>query len=64
MTTTTKTKSAPKASKPAAPKTSDCMCRGDLVALVAATLMSKGNLPMAAALESAKYIAEAAHEPS
>ena len=61
---TTTTKSTPKASKTTTPKASNCMCRGDLVALVAATLMSKGNLPMAAALESAKYIAEAAHESS
>lgn len=60
--TTAKTKATPKASKTTAPKASDCMCRGDLIALVTATLMSRGSVPMAAALESAKYIAEAAHE--
>lgn len=58
--TTAKTKATPKAK--AVTKPNDCMCRGDLIAIVAATLMAKGGLPTAAALESAKYIAEAAHE--
>lgn len=59
--TTTK-KATPKVSKTTTPKANACMCRGDLIAIVAATLMAKGGLPTASALESAKYIAEAAHE--
>jgi hypothetical protein len=59
--TTTK-KATPKAKTTTTAKANECMCRGDLIAIVAATLMAKGGLPTASALESAKYIAEAAHE--
>jgi hypothetical protein len=61
MTATKKT-TTPKAKTNTAAKASNCMCKGDLIAIVAATLMAKGGLPTASALESAKYIAEAAHE--
>ena len=58
MTTAKKTT----ATKKTTTAPSNCMCRGDLIAIVAATLMAKGGLPTASALESAKFIAEAAHE--
>ena len=59
---TEKKTTAAKAKTPTAAKANDCMCRGDLIAIVTATLMQRGNLPTASALESAKFIVEKAHE--
>lgn len=55
-------KPAPKAKAAPAAKANDGMNRGDLIAIVTATLMQRGNLPTASALETAKYIVEMSHE--
>lgn len=55
-------KPTPKAKVTTAPKASNKMDRGDLTAIVTATLMQRGNLPTASALETAKYIVEQCHE--
>ena len=47
---------------PAVKPASNCMCKADLVSLVTALIVSRGNLPTAAALETAKHIVETAHE--
>lgn len=55
-------KETPKAKASTATKASNCMCQADLVAQCAATLMSRGGLPVNSAIETAQYIVEQAHE--
>jgi hypothetical protein len=56
------TKKTPRKAEPTPAST--CMCKGDLLALVTATLMQRGSLPLNSAIETAKYIVEKSHEPA
>lgn len=48
--------------KAAAKAASNCMCKADLVSLVTALIVSRGSMNTVAAMETAKYIVETAHE--
>lgn len=61
MTETKKT-TARKANNTPAEKASNAMNKGDLTAIVTGLLLTKGGVPTAAAIETAKYIVEQCHE--
>lgn len=60
--TETKKPATRKASTTPAVKASNAMDKGDLTAIVTGLLLTKGGVPTAAAIETAKYIVEQCHE--